>query len=327
MKLQRFAAALFRSITPLTGALIGVLCFGGPVISYELALNAFGRPLTFESSWWWAQGFPVVIELCGGALAGAVFGFVVRSAVGFKRWAGPVDRRVVSVLLLLALGIPSWRVVSLVRRYEAFNNPRVIETTGQIIRSDGPTQLEPPSGAPLLWEFPLGEPSHDLRWNGRAVSARHPILRTRGNTSLVVRTGPETDLLGFERSLGLTLHAPPKTAWMAERVTRPGTLPTITIDLDGFDSPTRVWGVAAGLKRGEPESLVLLVGMRNGLRERDHRALLLILDPQGTMIYKELLRMESDDDTGARLWTVGAKPQSQDILVNVGTPLRYASAR
>ena len=177
-------------------------------------------------------------------------------------------------------------------REEAFHEPRVIETTGRIVRSDGLRTLEAPSQAPLLWYWINSDETDDLAWNGRAVSLVSPRDLTR---VMPIR---------FE--------------------VRAGDLPPINIDVQGFDSPRRIWGVTATLNGDDSESLALLVGMRNDLRESDHRALLLIFDPQGGLIYEELLRMETNTP---QLWAMGTNLQSQDILVDLGTPLRYTSAR
>ena len=136
-----------------------------------------------------------------------------------------MDRRAAAVLLMVVATVPSVLAVREVRRMEAENTPRVIRSTGEVSRVEGPSELAPARSATFLWvSFPHPDhPRGELRWNGRRVD---------------VRITDDHLLVTAEQ------------------------LPTRTIDISRFDYAREVYGVTAALASTGQEWLALLVQLR-----------------------------------------------------------------
>ena len=151
--------------------------------------------------------------------------------VARTRWAGRADLRVVAILLMIFVSVPSVLAIREVRRMEAENTPRVIRSTGEVSRVEGSSELAPARSATFLWvSFPHPDhPRGELRWNGRRVD-----VRVTDDHLLVT----------------------------AEQLT------TRTIDISRFDYPREVYGATARLSTTGQEWLALLVQLRaTGRRE------------------------------------------------------------
>lgn len=227
MKFQALAASVLSSITPLTGALVGGLGVAAPIFAGTVAEIMFGRPSSTT-----VVAFPIAFVFgTGGALIGAAIGFAVRRFVMRSHWARQMDRRVVGMLLLLAVGIPSVLAVRSVLSYELLNAPGVIESTGLVVRHEAVSPLEPRSPAVLIWAShpEVAGQVQELHWNERAVR-------------VTVNGGQ------------LVMHA--------------GDVTSAAVDLRGLDYVREIHAVTATLGGGTSESLALLARLRaTGRRE------------------------------------------------------------
>jgi hypothetical protein len=181
----------------------------------------FGRPSS-------TAGLALPFAIIGGALAaalGAVVGGTIHHMVARTRWAGPMDRRVAAILLMLVATVPSALAIDSIRRMEAENAPRVIRSDGEIARATGTSDLVPVRAGTFLWagfphpDHPLGE----LRWNGRRLDVRVADGR-----------------------LHLSADGLPATA----------------VDISRFDYARETYGATATLSAAGQQWLALLVALR-----------------------------------------------------------------
>jgi hypothetical protein len=210
--------SILRSITPLTGALIAGLCVAVPLVAAGIAEIKFGRPSS-------TAGLIFPFAIIWGTLAAAVgagIGRAVADRVRTSRWAGPVHWRTVSVVLVIVLTTLTTLAVRSVFRLERLNAPRVITSTGTVVRSPGRPVGEgwAASGA-LLWK--LGSSANPIEWNGRRV-----VIEVTDD-ALQLRAGNQA-------------------------------LPSV--DLAGLSYVREVYGLTVRLGNGASESLVLLARLR-----------------------------------------------------------------
>lgn len=275
--------SLLRSVRGWTGLLWG----GATGATYVLAgvggEIAFGRPSSTVG-----LGLVLGIPLLGGVLAlvGAVVGFAVGLVVRRTRMSGPVDPRVVLTVLALGMAGATWTGLRDVFRHEARNSPRVILSDEKVERVPGVSSLTR-----------AAETRH-LYGTARRPSTAPPPA---GDDSLVWRGG----------RVGASLMAD------ALRVTVDGRL-VDRVSLETFDYARSVEGLTARLEPDKDPWLVLLVHLRaTGMRE-----LLLLYDPQGELVHQELLA-RTRSGYGTRLWAAGEREGPQEIVVDVGRPVRY----
>ena len=224
---RHLVGKVLRSITPLTGALAGGLAVAVPILAATLYELKFGRPSS-------TAGLAIPFAIIWGSLAagaGAAAGGAIRQMVARTRWAGPMDPRVATVLLMLVVTLPSVLAIHTVRRMEAENAPRVIGSTGEVSRAVGRPELAPVRSATFLWvSSPHPDhPREELHWNGRRVDVR--VVDGR-----------------------LLLSA--------------DEVPTTAIDISRFDYARETYGVTATLLPDGQEWLALLVQLR-GTGRRD----------------------------------------------------------
>ena len=164
----RFLGRLLRSITPITGALICGSAVAVPMVGTLVYDVKFGHPTSTSGL---VIPFAFIFGACGAAV-GAFLGLVAREVVDRKGWAGPPDRRLVAIIMLLAIGIPTAVGAQSVRRREAAHAPRVVRTTAELERGDGVSDLVPRQSATFLWDsWPRPDrPVQPLQWNGRLVT-------------------------------------------------------------------------------------------------------------------------------------------------------------
>jgi hypothetical protein len=225
-RVRTIGAALLRSISPATGALVGGLGVASAILATVAAEKVFGRPSSTSG-----LGIPVAFILGAvGAVIGATLGARARIAINRSRWAGPVDRRAVAVVLLLAICIPSGFAVRSVLTNEAWNEPRVIVSSGPVVRAESGESVEPMSSATLLWELRThAEGTRELRWNGNVVRI------TLDDGRMTVRAGEVT---------------------------------STPIDVSRFDYVREVHGVSATLQGDHAEWLAVVLRLRaTGRRE------------------------------------------------------------
>lgn len=92
------------------------------------------------------------------------------------------------------------------------------------------------------------------------------------------------------------------------------------VSLAGFDYVRDIYGVTATLASDRTEFLALLLDLRRSGR----RSLLLVFNPRGTVVHKELIDRRSNNPI---LFAAG-QPGHQEISVNAGWPVHYyAGAR
>jgi MFS family permease len=208
-------------MTSLSGALAGGLGVAVPILAATYYEMKFGRP---SSTAGLAIPFAIIGGLLGAGL-GAAVGEGIHQMVARTRWAGPMDRRVTVILLMLVVTVPSVLAVHAARRMEAENAPRVIRSTGEVSRAEGRSELAPVRSATFLWvSFPHPDhPTGELQWNGRRVDVR--VVDDR----LLVRAGD---------------------------------LQATTIDISRFDYARETYGVTAALSATGREWLALLVQLR-----------------------------------------------------------------
>ena len=141
----------------------------------------------------------------------------------------PVDWRTVSIVLIAVLTTLTTVAVHSVFRIERLNTPRVIASTGAIVRSAGaPAGPGWAASGALMWKSG-SSPAQPIEWNGRRV------LIEATDDALQVRAGDQA--------------LPP-------------------VDLAGLSYVREVYGVTVRLGNGASESLVLLARLRaTGRRE------------------------------------------------------------
>jgi hypothetical protein len=185
MQFRAFGAALLRSMTPVTMSVAFGLGAAAPALSGVFAEGMFGRPSSTSVI---AIPFGVMFGIAGAALGWAV-GYAARSEVRQSRFAGAVDRRVVALVWLASVAVPSAYSISQVLTHESANAPRVIVSTGLVQRHDGASDLTPVTPATRVWDgFVDDEPPlfHSVRWNGPTIKV------TREIGGLVVQAGALT---------------------------------------------------------------------------------------------------------------------------------------
>ena len=217
--IRHVTAAILRSVTPLTGALLAGLAVAVPLIASGIAEMRFGRPSS-------TAGLIFPFAIIWGALAaavGAAVGRAVADRVRSSRLAGPVDWRAVSVVLVIVLTTLTTLAVRSVFRIERLNTPRVIASTGRIVRSVGHAAGAgwTASGA-LLWKS-TSSPDQTIQWNGRRV------------------------VIGVTDD-ALQVHA--------------GDQALPRVDLAGLSYVREVYGMTAPMANGTSEWLVLLARLR-----------------------------------------------------------------
>lgn len=215
------AGPVLRSITPATGALAAGLGVIVPILAAVYYEVKFGRPSS-------TAGLAIPFAFIWGSLAaavGAALGAGIRQTVAGTRWAGPMDRRVAAVLVTIAITVPSVLAVQAARRLEAENAPRVIRSTGEILRAEGMSELSLEQSASFLWSLSSNpdHPREELRWNGQRVDVRVADDQLR-------------------------LSA--------------GELPIAEIDISRFDYARAAYGVTATLSGDGEESLALILELR-----------------------------------------------------------------
>jgi hypothetical protein len=99
-----------------------------------------------------------------------------------------------------------------------------------------------------------------------------------------------------------------------------GDVAATPIDISRLDYVREVYGVTATGIEGRSEWLALLVR----LRATGRRELLVIFDPVGTLAYEELIERRTGLTDNTVLWSAGPKNQRHDIVVDLGSPIRYA---
>jgi hypothetical protein len=224
---QEVAGQVLRSITSVTGALAGGLGIAVPILAATFYEMKFGRPSSTSGL---AIPFAIIWAGLVAAIGGAVGGGI-RRRVARTRWAGPMDRRVAAILLVLVVTVPTVWAIHTVRRIEAQNSPRVIRSSGEVLRTLGSSDLAPVRPATFVWAgYPdPNHPREELRWNGRRVDVR--VVDDR----LIVSAGE---------------------------------LPTSAIDISTFDYAREMYGITATLTADGQEWLALLVQLRaTGHRE------------------------------------------------------------
>jgi hypothetical protein len=167
MDFRTLGCALLNSITAETGALCIGLAVAAPILAGLTAEMMFGRPSSTS-----VLAFPfAIIYGVGGAIVGGALGMVFRSVWRRTRWVGQVDRRIVAVLAVAVVIVPTALAVRAVLAFEAFNTPRVIAADGRIVASAASELREPRSLATLLWAaLPDDAPKvNEISWNGRVV--------------------------------------------------------------------------------------------------------------------------------------------------------------
>jgi hypothetical protein len=280
MRVSTVGAALLRSISPATGALAGGLGVSSAVLATIAAETVFGDPSSTTAIGLFLA--PIFVFI--GAAVGAKVGALARMTISRSRWAGPVDRFAVAVVVLLAIAIPGAIAVRSVLADEAWNTPRVIVSSGDVVRAEPANHVEPTSAATLIWELSArAERNTELRWNGNSVRITFDDGR-------------------------MTLRA--------------GTVTSTPVDLRRFDYVRQVHGISAALQEGHAEWLAVLLQLR--LRETGGRELLAIFDPTGKLAYQEVLerRTRRRRDTPV-LWSAGQESERQEFIVDVGPRLRY----
>lgn len=101
---------------------------------------------------------------------------------------------------------------------------------------------------------------------------------------------------------------------------RAGDIAPTPIDISRLDYVREVYGVTAMGFEGKSEWLALLIR----LRATGRRELLVIFDPVGTLAYEELIERSTRLTDNPVLWSAGPKNRRQDIVVDLGAPIRYA---
>jgi hypothetical protein len=267
-------------MTPVIGALIGGSAIAVPMVGAFFYEMKFGHPTSTSGL---AIPFALIFGACGAAV-GAFLGVVAREVVDRKGWAGPPDRRLVAIIMLLAIGIPTAAAVQSVRRRDAANAPRVVRTTPELERADGDSELVPRRSATFLWDsWPRPErPVQPLQWNGRPVTV----------TAAANRLGVQTD----------------------------GRL-VADIDIGPYPYANAIYGVTARLTGESGEWLALLLQ----LRWNSERDLLVILDPQGSIVHEEILERPSRTRRVPRvgLESAGSPGAPQEFVVDRGNPIRF----
>jgi len=265
-----------RSITAGTGAMIGGFGVATPIVVAATAEIWWGRPSSTSGLAFVAA----VILGAAGAAIGAALGHLTETSVRASPLSGPVEWRLAGVLLLVVAGSASVLLVSSGLRQEALNTPRVIFSTGEIVRRPGEIWRPTISSATLIWSLSSRTgTSGALRWNGERV-----------NVSV------RDDQL--EASAG------------AIRID--------AVSLSDFDYVREIYGVTATLATDRTEYLALLLDLRTSGR----RSLLLVFDPRGSVVHKELMSRQS----AKRVVFAAGEPGHQEIAVNVGSPFHYSIA-
>lgn len=274
-----FVAHLLRSVTPVTGCLIAGLGVCLPILTAAIAELKVGSPSS-------TAGLAIPFAVIWGAVAatvGAIAGHAVRERVQRSRWAGPVDRDLVALVLLFVVGAGCAIAMAAVLRHEAGRRPRVQQSTGEIVRSQAPPDLKVIREGTFIWvAYPKAEhPVHELRWNGQ------PVNFAINDRELVVRAG---------------------------------SLVTAAVDLTGSDYPREAYGVTARMSGDSSEWLALLVHLRI-TGERD--LLVIFEPSGRLVHEELLERRRGRGLSPVGIGIIEPTAGLQEILVNSGTPFRY----
>jgi hypothetical protein len=283
--LKNGCLSMVRSFTGGTGALVGAVGAASPVLADVIAEEVFGRPSSTNAV---GLVFAFVLGVVGAGLGG-LLGSLTHSRVRRSRWAGPVSQRVVAAILMALVVFPAVFAIKRVRNSEAFNRPRVVQSTGAIARARWTDEGEPRAAAKLVWYPRLPEEANheeELHWNGAVVRADVSGGKLRLKAGEAVLKG---------------------------------------LDLNGFDYVREVYGATARLQEDTREWLVLLAR----LRATGRRELVLVLDPEGKLAYEELLERARPMRDGPAMWRVGGEGGRHGVLVLIdqGSPIYYTVSR
>jgi len=192
-------AALLRSITALTGALVGGVFVAAYILGGTAAEIAIGRPSPTQLAGAVMAGIwlgPFVAAL------GALVGWLVSLGIRRTRFAGPVSARVVVGVLAVVAAASALSSTMLVVAYEGRHAPRVLASTGSLTRVDGASGQSPVTQAVRSHLTSSSSartesrPVLFLSWGGEAAQLAldgEILVLTRGS-----RTVDRVDLRGLD---------------------------------------------------------------------------------------------------------------------------------
>jgi hypothetical protein len=269
-----------QSITPLTGALAGGLGISVPILAAVTYEMRFGRP---SSTAGLAIPFGIIYGALGAAVGGGV-GFAIQELVKFFGWRGSSDRRVGTLLVVIAVAGTTTAALYGAARAEAAQRPRVMTSTGALDRSAGEPTLVPVREASFVWvKYPHPDyPVQTLLWNGQ------PVHLTVTERDLTIAAGDRL---------------------------------TPSVNIAGFDYVREVYGVTATLSGGSAEWLALLLQLRaTGRRD----LLLVLNPDGVLVHEELLDRYRGGGVARVGLAAAGARGTRQELSVDRGTPIRYS---
>jgi len=187
---------LLRSVTLLTGALIGATAATSYLLGALSFTLLFGRPPSDLAA---SLASALALLLTLASVSGAVAGLVVQGLVRLSSYAGPAEWRLakrglaVVFVVFAALGIQTaWM-------YESPSWVRVVQTSPAIARLEGPSSLIPRRPAVLVYELFGNLPTQTLMWEG------HPVTVSQALQIVTIRRGDDViDVINMRRMDYLT---------------------------------------------------------------------------------------------------------------------------
>jgi hypothetical protein len=159
----------------------------------------------------------------------------------------------------------------------------------------------------------------------RVVQTSPAIARIDGPSSLAPKRAAVLvyELFGKEPTHTLMWHNHPVTVSQTEQIVtiHRGVDVVDVVNMRRMDYLTEIVATTATLD-GTREWLAVLVRIVSTAR----RDLLLVYDSEGSLVHKEVFERMTPD-AGTALWSAGANGSTQEIMVDVGSPVRFAAGR
>ena len=158
---------MVRSITIVTGALVGATAAASYLVGAAAFALAFGRPIQDPVADL-ASAAALLVGLA--TVFGAVAGLIVQVIVRLSQHGGPTDWRLVSRGLALIATLSSLLGIRTSWIYEGADWVRVVQTSPAIARMEGSPNLTPMTPAVLVFELFGNVPTQTLMWKTAPVT-------------------------------------------------------------------------------------------------------------------------------------------------------------
>lgn len=268
------------------------------------------------------RSFTALTATLMGATAAASY---IVAAAGFALAFGrptpdPAAGLAAALVLLVSMAIAFGAVAGLIVQAIVRQTSHAGPADWRLVRSS----LALVFGVSSLLGIHMAWSSESANWPG-VVQTSPAIARIEGPSGLAPLTPAVLvfELFGNVPTQTLMWERAPVTVSQVTQIVtiRRGDQVVDTVDARRMDYLTEVIATTATLG-GTGEWLAILVRLVSTAR----RDLLFIYDPGGALVHKEMFE-RTTTGAGAVLWSAGAHGSQQEFVIDVGSPVRFASAK